>query len=72
VPSSAIAAAAKDHRAFAAGAPVKDTVSDASGARAPYAVTSLLRAGPKWKFESVLLVVLAVGLRWPRFGRGGS
>jgi hypothetical protein len=30
-------------------------VGDASGVRAPYAVRSLLRAGPKWKFESITL-----------------
>jgi hypothetical protein len=30
-------------------------VGDASGVRAPYAVRSLLRAGPKWKFESFTL-----------------
>jgi hypothetical protein len=26
---------------------------DAFGVRAPYAVTSPLRAGPKWKYESI-------------------
>jgi hypothetical protein len=31
----------------------KIPVGDASGVRAPYAVRSPLRAGPKWKFESI-------------------
>jgi len=33
----------------------KILVGDASGVRAPYAVRSLLRAGPKWKFVSITL-----------------
>jgi hypothetical protein len=33
----------------------KILVDDASGVRAPYAVPSPLRAGPKWKFESITL-----------------
>jgi len=34
----------------------KILVGDASGVRAPYAVRSPLRAGPKWKFESISFI----------------
>src|SRR5450759_3308879 len=34
----------------------KILVGDASGVRAPYTVCSPLRAGPKWKFESISFI----------------
>src|SRR6266540_4239577 len=50
----------------------KILVGEASGVRAPYAVRSPLRAGPKWKFESITFREVAVILTPAASGESSS